>query len=135
AARRSAWTADLRGDGTAEDVIARRLGRSDALLGEAPVVVIPFVGLEAAHRYPDAERAAAEREMFVLSGGAAIENLMLALHAQGLASCWVSSTLFCKEETRAALGLEDQWVPLGSVAVGPAPEADPSPRPSLDVDA
>ena len=72
--------------------------------------------------------------MFLLSGGAAIQNLMLALHARGLASCWVSSTLFCKEETREALGLDDEWIPLGGVAIGRPPrEGSPPPRPPLDV--
>ena len=131
---RLAWEEDLRGDGTRDTVIERRLRKSDALLGEAPVLVVPFVRLNGAHRYPDAERASAEREMFLLSGGAAIQSLMLALHAQGLASCWVSSTLFCKEETRTALGLGEEWIPLGSVAVGPPPAgAAPPPRPALDV--
>jgi coenzyme F420-0:L-glutamate ligase/coenzyme F420-1:gamma-L-glutamate ligase len=132
AAMVSAWTEDLRGDGTGQEVIERRLHKSDSLLGEAPVLVVPFVRLRGAHRYPDAERAGAEREMFLLSGGAAIQSLMLALHAQGLASCWVSSTLFCKEETRQALGLEEEWIPLGSVAVGRPPGDEPPPRPSLD---
>src|SRR5947207_10978110 len=131
---RQAWDADLRRDGTEEAVIRRRLRKSDALLGEAPVLVVPFVRLNGAHRYPDAERASAEREMFLLSGGAAIQSLMLALHAEGLASCWVSSTLFCKEETRAALELGDEWIPLRSVAVGPPPAGAPTPpRPALDV--
>ena len=71
--------------------------------------------------------------MFLLSGGAAIQNLMLGLHAQGLASCWVSSTLFCKEETREALGLPDEWIPLGSIAVGHPPAGAPPDRPPLDV--
>jgi coenzyme F420-0:L-glutamate ligase/coenzyme F420-1:gamma-L-glutamate ligase len=96
------------------------------------MVVVPFVRMEGAHAYPDDERAGAEREMFVLSGGAAIQNLMLALHARNLASCWVSSTLFCKEETRGALGLGDGWIPLGSVAVGPPPDDEPPPRPAFD---
>jgi coenzyme F420-0:L-glutamate ligase/coenzyme F420-1:gamma-L-glutamate ligase len=127
------WVADLRADGTPEEVIERRLGKSDALLREAPALVVPCVRLLGAHPYPDAERSVAEREMFLLSGGAAIQNLMLALHAQGLASCWVSSTLFCKEETREALGLEDPWIPLGSVAAGWPPEGgSPPPRPPLD---
>jgi coenzyme F420-0:L-glutamate ligase/coenzyme F420-1:gamma-L-glutamate ligase len=134
AAMRHAWAADLRRDGTDQAVVDRRLGKSDALLAEAPVLVVPFVRLRGAHRYPDAERASAEREMFLLSGGAAIQNLMLALHAQGLASCWVSSTLFCKEDTREALGMDDEWIPLGSVAVGPPREGEPPPRPPLDVD-
>ena len=131
AAMATAWREDLERDGTPEEVIERRLRKSDALLGEAPVLVIPFVRLAGAHSYGDEERASAEREMFILSGGAAIQNLMLALHARGTGSCWVSSTLFCKEETRAALGLEDEWIPLGSVAVGPPPEGAPPPRPPV----
>ncbi|MDP9341680.1 MAG: coenzyme F420-0:L-glutamate ligase [Actinomycetota bacterium] len=134
AAMAEAWTADLRGDGTPEHVIERRLRKSDALLGEAPVLIVPAVRLRGSHTYRDADRASAEREMFLLSGGAAIQNLLLALHDQGLASCWVSSTLFCKEETRKALGLDDGWIPLGSVAVGPPPPAEPPPRPPPPID-
>ncbi|HEU4356365.1 MAG TPA: nitroreductase family protein, partial [Actinomycetota bacterium] len=83
--------------------------------------------------YRDDERAGAEREMFLLSGGAAIQNLLLALHAQGLASAWISSTLFCQEETRGALDVGDGWYALGTVAVGQPPEGEPPPRPLLDV--
>jgi len=127
-----AWIFDLRRDGTPPEVIERRLRRSHALLGEAPVLVVPFVRMEGAHSYPDDERASAEREMFLLSGGAAIQNLMLALHARALASCWVSSTLFCKEETLGALGLDEGWIPLGTVAVGMPPADRPAPRPTFD---
>ena len=68
------------------------------------------------------------------SAGAAIQNLLLAFHAQGYASAWVSSTLFCQEETRAALGLDDEWFALGSVAVGRMRKGGASrPRPSLDL--
>ena len=130
----AAWRADLEGDGTPTRVIERRLAKSDALLGAAQAVVVPCVRTRGAHAYPDEERSAAEREMFLLSGGAAIQNLLLALHAQGIASCWVSSTLFCKEETREALGLDDDWIPLGSVAAGPMPEQLPPDRPRFPVE-
>jgi coenzyme F420-0:L-glutamate ligase/coenzyme F420-1:gamma-L-glutamate ligase len=133
AAIAEAWRADLRGDGTPGTTIERRLGRSDAVLGAAPMLIVPWVRFTGAHPYPDEERARAEREMFLLSGGAAIQNLLLALHAQGLASAWISSTLFCQEETRAALGVGDAWHALGTVAVGPPPEGEPPPRPALDV--
>jgi coenzyme F420-0:L-glutamate ligase/coenzyme F420-1:gamma-L-glutamate ligase len=134
AAMAAAWTADLEGDGTPGEVIARRLAGSDRLLGDAPILVVPSIRLAGAHRYPDPKRAAAEREMFLLSGGAAIQNLMLALHAQGLASCWVSSTLFCQDETREALGLPGEWFPLGTIALGRPPAGDPpTERPALDV--
>jgi coenzyme F420-0:L-glutamate ligase/coenzyme F420-1:gamma-L-glutamate ligase len=130
-----AWRADLAGDGTPEDTIERRLTRSDAVLGAAPVLIVPWVRSDGAHPYPDAERAEAERTMFLLSGGAAIQNLLLALHAQGVGSCWISSTLFCQEETRAALGMEDGWFALGTVAAGPMPAGAASPRPPLDLSA
>lgn len=128
-----AWRADLRGDGTPEATIERRLARSDAVLGAAPMLIVPWVRFAGAHPYPDDERAGAEREMFLLSGGAAIQSLLLALHAQGLASAWISSTLFCQDETRAALGVADEWYALGTVAVGRPPEGEPPPRPSLDI--
>jgi coenzyme F420-0:L-glutamate ligase/coenzyme F420-1:gamma-L-glutamate ligase len=130
-----AWRVDLRRDGTPPATIDRRLAASDAVLGLAPVLVVPFVRFAGSHAYPDEERSRAEREMFLLSGGAAIQNLLLAFHAQGFASCWISSTLFCQEETRAAIGVGDEWHALGTVAAGrmPAGAAAP-PRPPLDVE-
>jgi coenzyme F420-0:L-glutamate ligase/coenzyme F420-1:gamma-L-glutamate ligase len=134
AAIAEAWRDDLRGDGTPEDVIARRIARSDAVLGAAPALIVPLVRFDGAHPYPDDERAGAEREMFLLSGGAAIQTLLLGLHAQGLASCWISSTLFCQDETRAVLGLDEAWYALGAVACGPMPEGGASrPRPPIDL--
>jgi coenzyme F420-0:L-glutamate ligase / coenzyme F420-1:gamma-L-glutamate ligase len=128
------WRADLRADGTSDEIIDRRIERSNGVLGEAPLLIVPFVRFEGAHPYPDAERAGAEREMFLLSGGAAIQNLLLALHARRVASCWISSTLFCQDETREALGVEEGWHALGTVAAGPMPEGGASrPRPPLDV--
>lgn len=128
-----AWVEDLRGDGTDQAVIDRRLARSDAVLGSAPVLVVPSIRMRDAHRYRDGERTEAERDMFVLSAGAAIQSFLLALHAQSLASCWISCTMFCREETRAVLGLDERWQPMGIVACGPHPEGIPAPRPPLDV--
>jgi coenzyme F420-0:L-glutamate ligase/coenzyme F420-1:gamma-L-glutamate ligase len=135
AAIADAWRADLRGDGTPEETIERRIARSDEVLGQAPTLIVPFVRFTGAHPYTDAERADAEREMFLLSGGAAIQNLLLALHARSVASCWISSTLFCQEETRAVLGVADEWHALGTVACGPMPEGGASrPRPPVELD-
>ena len=133
AAMAAAWREDLERDGVSEDVIARRIDRSDAVLGTAPVLIVPWIRFRGAHRYEDEERAHAEQEMFLLSGGAAIQCLLLALHAQGIASCWISSTLFCQEETRAVLSMDDEWFALGAVAAGPMPAGSPPPRPALDL--
>jgi dehydro coenzyme F420 reductase / coenzyme F420-0:L-glutamate ligase / coenzyme F420-1:gamma-L-glutamate ligase len=135
AAIADAWRTDLRGDATPEETIERRIARSDAVLGQAPTLIVPFVRFAGAHPYADDERAEAEREMFLLSGGAAIQNLLLGLHARSVASCWISSTLFCQEETRAVLGVDDEWHALGTVACGPMPEGGAArPRPPVDLD-
>jgi len=127
-----AWARDLRGDGTADQTVRRRLARSDALLGAAPVLALPFLSLANADDYPDPRRRVAERDMFVLATGAAIQNLLLALHAQGYASAWVSASLFCRPEAATAVGLPPDWLAMGVVAVGPPPPGEPPPRPPID---
>lgn len=127
-----AWVRDLRGDGTPEDVIERRLRRSDELLGRAPVLAIPFLTMANADDYPDERRRQAERDMFVLATGASVQGFMLALHAQGIGSAWVSSTLFCRPETAAVLGMDEGWLAMGAVAAGFAAGPEPPPRPPID---
>jgi coenzyme F420-0:L-glutamate ligase / coenzyme F420-1:gamma-L-glutamate ligase len=124
----AAWIADLRGDGFTEDQIARRVRRGEPLR-RAPLLIVPCLHAEAAHRYPDGRRNAAEREMFVVAMGAAVQNLLVALAVEGLGSCWVSSTMFCRPVVTKALGLPDGWEPMGAVGVGhpaaPAPHRPP----------
>lgn len=126
-----AWRSDLERDGVAGEVIERRLERSNALLGSAPALLACFVSTEAADGYPDERRRAAERHMFVASAGAAIQNLMVALSAQGVGSCWVSSSMFCPDEASAAIGPTGPVLALGCVAAG-YPRSDPAPRRPLE---
>ncbi|KOX12021.1 F420-0--gamma-glutamyl ligase [Saccharothrix sp. NRRL B-16348] len=126
------WRADLRGDGWSEERIAARVGRGD-ILRNAPEVVVPFLVRTGAHDYPDSRRAAAERTMFTIAGGAAVQGLLVALAAEGLGSCWVSSTIFCADVVREVLELPAEWEPLGAVAIGhPAEELTPRALPELD---
>ena len=129
AAMGTAWERDLRADGVGQDIISRRRARSEALLGEAPALAVPALTLRGADAYRDERRRTAERDMFVLATGAAVQNFMLALHAQGVASSWISSTLFCGPEAAEALGLEEEWLPMGAVAIGPPPPGGVPERP------
>lgn len=128
---RAAWIADLSViDGKADEEIERRVARGN-LLRTAPVVIIPIVDLDAgAHTYPDERRNAAERDLFMVAGGAAVENLMIRLAAEGLGSAWISSTLFAPGVVRDEFELGPRAIPLGAVAVGhpSAPAKDRPPR-------
>jgi coenzyme F420-0:L-glutamate ligase/coenzyme F420-1:gamma-L-glutamate ligase len=126
----AAWTADLRGDGFTEQQIARRVRRGEPLR-RAPLIIVPCLAADAAHSYPDQRRAAAERTMFVVSMGAAVQNLLVALAIEDLGSCWVSSALFCPDVAAASLGLPPGWEPMGAIGVG-HPAAPPPPRPPRD---
>nr|WP_240003428.1 coenzyme F420-0:L-glutamate ligase [Streptomyces cinnamoneus] len=132
-AMRDAWVADLRADGRSEESVAKRVRRGD-LLRKAPYLVVPCLVTDGSHDYPDARRSAAEREMFVVSAGAAVQNFLVALAGERLGSAWVSSTMFCRNVVRRVLDLPEGWDPMGAVAVG-RPAAAPAARAPRSADA
>ncbi|MER6396121.1 coenzyme F420-0:L-glutamate ligase [Kitasatospora sp. NPDC086009] len=130
----AAWQRDLRElDGWDDALIARRTARGD-VLRDAPYLVVPCLVMDGSHDYPDARRAAAEREMFTVAIGAAVQNLLVTLAGEGYGTAWVSSTMFCRDTVRAALDLPAGWDPMGAVAVG-RPAEPPRDRPARGADA
>jgi coenzyme F420-0:L-glutamate ligase/coenzyme F420-1:gamma-L-glutamate ligase len=126
----AAWRTDLAADGFTAEQVDRRVRRGE-VLRRAPLIIVPCLVADAAHAYPDDRRNAAERAMFLVSVGAAVENLLVALAVEGLGSCWVSSTLFCRDAAAGALGLPPGWEPMGAVGVG-HPAAPAPDRPDRD---
>lgn len=123
---KDAWRADLARDGKPADAIEQRVARGQ-ILYDAPEVVIPFLVPEGAHSYPDAARTAAERTMFTVAVGAAVQALLVALAVRGVGSCWIGSTIFTADLVRDVLQLPDDWEPLGAIAIG-YPAQPPEPR-------
>lgn len=112
------WREDLAQiDGLSKEAIEQRVKRGQ-VLHRAPKLVVPCLVRTGQHDYPDSRRALAERDMFTMSAGAALENLLVFLAASGWGSAWVSSAIFCPDEVRTTLNLDLSWEPLGVIAVG-----------------
>jgi coenzyme F420-0:L-glutamate ligase/coenzyme F420-1:gamma-L-glutamate ligase len=127
-----AWRVDLQNDGFSKKSIDARVARG-VFLYSAPLLVIPCLVKNAMHNYPDASRSTAEETMFTLSGGAAVENFLLFLNAEGVGTAWVSAALFCAPVVREVLDLDPDWEPLGTIAVG-FPTTPAQPRAARNVE-
>lgn len=82
----------------------------DDALRTAPALIVPCV---AALGTPE--------QVTLLTAGAAIRSLLVALHAQGLAWSWDAGRVLEPERVRAALTLDPDQRPIGVVAVGAMP--------------
>lgn len=132
-AMKQAWTVDLSEDGRTPESVQKRVARGQ-ILYDAPEVVIPFLVPDGAHDYPDERRNAAERTMFTVAVGAAVQALLVALAARGVGSCWIGSTIFAGDVVRGQLELDTSWEPMGAIAIGYPdgyPEEGLTPRTAL----
>ena len=133
------WRADLDRAGQSVHTIHKLLSRSRRRLIEAPVLILACLSLNEARPWPDQSRRRAERDMFVQSLGAALQNLLLAAYARRLAGYLKGAPLFCANAVREALGLPADWEPasfvlLGYPKGGVEPLPLPRPRSPHDVD-
>ena len=87
-------------------------------VAEAPVLVVGFAGppLIAEDR---ARGDGPARERALLSAGAALQNLVLAFHAQGLGSRWIPPAAFPPGAVNEILGVSERRVLVGAIAAGP----------------
>jgi F420 biosynthesis protein FbiB-like protein len=130
-----AWRADLETAGQSVHTIAKLLGRSQRQMSEAPVLLLACLSLAGAQRWQDKKRKLAERDMFLQSLGAALQNLLLAAADFGLAGYLKGAPLFCPDAVRQALDLPADWEPAFLVLLGYAEEGfQPERRPDVIID-
>jgi F420 biosynthesis protein FbiB-like protein len=115
--------ADLAADGVPGEAIDNDVNRSYGRITGAPALVLVCLTVQDMDIYPDQRRQNNEWLMAVQSAAMAGQNLMLAAHAQGLATCWLCGPLFSPEVVRKALKLPADWQPQGLVTLGYAAEA------------
>jgi coenzyme F420-0:L-glutamate ligase / coenzyme F420-1:gamma-L-glutamate ligase len=100
----------------------------DNVLVSAPTLIVPCIRVAGGRTSAPRTEAA-----ILLSAGAVIRTLVVALHAQLAGWSWDPDLPFDADEARASLALGEDWRPLGVVGVGPMPEGGASrPRPPMD---
>ncbi len=121
--------ADRLADGDAPEGVEADAAKSYARIATAPAVVVAALTLADMDHYPDAKRAQAEHLMAVQSVAMAVQNLLLAAHAEGLGACWLCAPLFCPDVVAQALALPPEWQAQALVTIGyPAGAGKPAVR-------
>ncbi len=131
----AAWRADTEADGRPANALEVPLARSRRQLTDAPLLLLACLQAEAARDWPDERRRSAERDMYVQSLGAALQNLLLAAHARGLGGYLKGAPLFCPAAVSEALSLPNGWQPAFLVLLGyPADDSRPMSRFAIRAD-
>jgi F420 biosynthesis protein FbiB-like protein len=115
-----AWTVDMAKDGVR--VEAQKRAASIERFTHTPVLVLACLTMEDMKMYPDEKRQRSERDLAIQSLGAAIQNMLLTAHAEGLGACWFSAPSFCKETIRTVLKIPEMVEPQALIALGYAAE-------------
>ena len=130
-----AWLEDLAADERSVVDVDRLIKRSRGQILEAPALLVACLALDETRTWPDERRRTAERDMFVQSLGAALQNLLLAAVERGLAGYLKGAPLFCAPAVQGALLLPDDWHPAFLVLLGyPKDGYEPPTRAPTDVE-
>jgi F420 biosynthesis protein FbiB-like protein len=128
------WRGDLDEAEASVHEIDRLVRRSRKQIEEAPALIVSCLEFDEAKHWPDESRKRGERDMFVQSLGAALQNILLAAGDFGLVGYLKGAPLFCADAIRTALDLPDGWEPAFLVLLGyPQPGFEPDPRPGIEL--
>ncbi|MBN2086077.1 MAG: nitroreductase family protein [Anaerolineales bacterium] len=117
-----AYARDAEADGQTPEAIRARNARSVDRISGAPLGILALMD-ESGLPEGAGRRMEGERLLLVQSVAAAVQNLLLGLHAEGLGGCWICAPAFCPQTVREALGLPERWIAQALIVAGhPAEE-------------
>ena len=129
-----AWRADMEHDGVPTAQQEKALRRTRRQIESAPTLLLGCLVADGLRVYEDDRRARAEWGLAQHSFGAALQNVLLAASANGLAAFWISAPLYAQDAVRSALDLDASWQPQAFVALGhPSEDYVPFDRPTPDL--
>lgn len=127
------WSKNMLKDGFPPRERERLVKASVKQFTSAPIIFVVCLTMEDMHKYHDEKRRAAEYVMAVQSVAAAIQNMLLAAHAEGLGACWFCAPLFCPKVVRETLEIPDSFHPQALITMGYPAESPKTPgRKSLE---
>ncbi len=112
-----AYARDAEADGQSADAIRARNERSVGRISGAPLAILALQD-ESVLPAQAGRGLEGERKMLIQSTAAAVQNILLAAHAEGLGACWVCAPLFCPQAVREALDLPESWVAQALILIG-----------------
>lgn len=112
------WVADMIKDCIRSEARENQRKASVERFTHAPVLIVACLTMKDMIRYADESRQKSERDLAVQSLGAALQNLLLAAHANGLGACWFCAPIFCKETIKKILKVPDDVEPQALITLG-----------------
>jgi len=129
----SRWNKDMSKNGVLKEQRESLIKASVERFENAPIIIIVCLTMEDMDEYPDDRRKKIEYVIAVQSVAAAIENMLLAAHGEGLGSCWFCAPLFCQDVVRKILKIPQYVDPQALITLGyPADRPNPPPRKTLE---
>jgi F420 biosynthesis protein FbiB-like protein len=127
------WNEDMSKNGLPGKQRESIMKVSTERFGNASVIIVACLTMEDMDEYKDERRKKIEYVMAVQSVAAAIENILLAAHCEGLGACWFCAPLFCPDIVRKTLKIPEHLDPQALITLGyPARKPNSPLRKSLD---
>jgi coenzyme F420-0:L-glutamate ligase/coenzyme F420-1:gamma-L-glutamate ligase len=123
-----AWAQDLIRDGVDARTRVSLSNSSVEKFTKAPLLLLCCLTLKDMTPYSDAKRQNIERDLAVQSLAAAIQNMLLVAHSEGLGACWYCAPIFCKPAVRRALKIPKDIEPQALITLGFPAEKPVAPK-------